>query len=94
MSVDTVNEALTAVRLRIAADQSNSFSREAKDLLLAMCSIMRDDLMKERINSFDLYIDSILARYPDAAAYLLDELFAELGFPEGTRDQLSAALAA
>ena len=98
MSVDTVNQALTAVRLRISADQSNSFSIESKQRLLAMCNVLRDWLMINNPNTavviadFNLVVNNYLRNQPDAADYLLDELFAELGFPEGVREQLDAAL--
>ena len=94
MSVDTVNQALTKVRLRIMADQSNSFSAAARLHLYTMCAVLRDDLMREDILWFDQHVNDYLARSPDATDYLLDELFAELGFPEGTREQLTAALVA
>lgn len=94
MSVDTVNYALTRVRLRIAQDQSNSFSAEGKLKLLMMCAVLRDDLLQENILWFDQHVNDYLAREPDATSYLLDELFAELGFPEGIREQLTAELLA
>jgi hypothetical protein len=94
MSVDTVNTAVTAVRLRIGYDQSGAYSPEGKAKLLNMLGVMRMYLMEEKPGSFDAYIDNALASEPDAMSYLLDEIFAELGFPEGIREQLSAELAA
>lgn len=94
MSVDTVNYALTRVRLRIVQDQSNSFSAAGKLKLLTMCAVLRDDLMQDNILWFDQHVNDYLAREPDAADFLLDELFAELGFPEGIREQLTAELLA
>jgi hypothetical protein len=93
MSVDTVNYALTNVRLRFLRNPEN-FSPEGQRKLLAMCDYMRDCLMQEDVQGFNQYVSSILAREPDAADFLLEELFYELGFPEGAREQLDEALAA
>jgi hypothetical protein len=72
------------------------YSPEGQRKLLAMCECMRDYLMKEDVPGFNAYVDSVLAREPDAACFLLEELFEELGFPDdkGTREDLSAELAA
>ena len=93
MSVDTVNSALTNVRLRIIK-HPDSYSQDGQRKLLAMCDSMRMYLMGGAPVGFDLYIDMKLASDPDAMTFLLDELFEELGFPEGIREQLSAELAA
>lgn len=93
MSVDTVNYALTTVRQRIAFDQSNAFSTDGKAKLIYMMGCMRDHLMRGSIQDFDDYVDNALSAEPDAMDYILDELFSELGFPEGIREQLSAKLA-
>ncbi len=93
MSVDTVNSALTNVRLHFI-EYPESFSPEGFRKLVRMCDIMRDYLMQEDVASFDGYIDLSLRTEPDAMSYLLDELFAQLGFPEGIREQLAAELAA
>ena len=94
MSVDTVNSALTNVRQRVVLDTSNAFSVEGKNKLVYMMDCMRMYLMGDAPVGFDLYIDMKLASEPDAMSFLLDELFSELGFPEGIREQLSAELAA
>ena len=93
MSVDTVNSALTNVRLRIIK-HPDSYSQDGQRKLLAMCDVMRAYLMEEDTASFDGYINLRLASDTDAMTFLLDELFEELGFPEGIREQLSAELAA
>ena len=93
MSVDTVNSALTNVRLRLFK-YPYTHSPEGFRKLLAMCEVMRSYLMQEDVASFDGYIDLRLRSDPDAMSYLLDELFEELGFTEGIREQLSAELAA
>jgi hypothetical protein len=99
MSVDTVNQALTAVRLRIGNDQTNAFSPEGKRKLVDICGIWRYWLMMNNPNTevvladFNTVVDNYLRNEPDATTYLLDELFEELGFPEGVREQLDAALA-
>lgn len=93
MSVDTVNYALSRVRMRIERNPEN-FSSEGQRRLLAMCGCMRDYLMQEDVDGFNNYIDARLASEPDAMDFILEDLFDELGFPEGTREQLSAELAA
>lgn len=94
MSVDTVNEALTKVRLFIL-NNFNSFTPEGQTKLLAIADCMRESLMKDDVKGFDQYVDSILAREPDAAVFILDELYLHLGFgEEGVREQLDAELAA
>lgn len=93
MSVDTVNEALTTVRIRIQRNPS-SYSEDSRRLLIAMCEVMRDFLMAEDVAGFNQYVNSELGGLPDAMPYLLDDLFAELGFPDGMRHQLDAELSA
>ncbi len=92
MSVDTVNYALTKVRMRFERNPE-SFSPEGQRKLLAICDCMRDCLMREDAAGFNAYVNSILAREPDAADFILEELYAELGFPDGIREDLDAALA-
>jgi len=91
MSVDTVNYALTDVTRRIR-DNPNNFSEQGLSKLLAICACMRDCLMGGYIADFDRYVDGLLAREPDAADYVLEDLFNELNIQD--RDQLSAILAA
>lgn len=93
MSVDTVNYALTRVRLRIERNPNN-FSPEGQRKLLGICECMRANLMAEDIKAFNDFVDQMLAAEPDAMDFILEDLFAELGFPEGTREQLSAELVA
>jgi hypothetical protein len=92
MSVDTVNSALTTVRLRFERNPE-MFSAEGQRRLLVICGCMRDYLMQDGAKGFNRYVDSLLMRDPDAADFVLEELFAELGFAGGVREQLSAALA-
>lgn len=91
MSVDTVNQALTKVRLSIAYNP-DAFSASGKEKLLYMAGCMRSHLLREDIEGFDNYVDNALGSEPDAMSYLLDDLFAELGFPEGVREQLTDEL--
>jgi hypothetical protein len=91
MSVDTVNEALTRVRLRILKYPDN-YSPEGFRKLLGMCECMRANLMAEDIKAFDDFIDDTLSREPDAADFLMEELFEELMIDN--REELSAALVA
>jgi len=93
MSVDTVNYALTSVRISIERNPSN-FSPESQRKLLGICAVLRDDLMKEDVLWFDQHVNDYLAREPDAMDFILDELFGELGFPDGYREQLTAVLLA
>jgi hypothetical protein len=93
MSVDTVNQALTAVRLSIAYNP-DAFSPQGKEKLLFMAGSMRYYLMREDISGFDQYVDNALGSEPDAMSFLLDELFTTLGFPEGVREQLTDKLLA
>lgn len=89
MSVDTVNFALTRVTRRIR-EHRESFSNPA--LLLGACACMRDYLMNEQAEELENYIDSFLARHPDAANYLLEDLFEELGIAQGWREDFTAIL--
>ena len=93
MSVDTVNYALTNVRMRFQRNPEN-FSLWGLRKLLAICDCMRDLLMRGDVAGFDAYVNSVLTGEPDAADFILEELFYELGFPKGVREQLDAALAA
>jgi hypothetical protein len=89
MSVDTVNYALTKVR-RAIQDIPDCFTEAGHNLLIAVCGCMREELMREDIAGFDKYVDSILAREPDAADYVLEELFAHLEIR--TREELTIKL--
>lgn len=91
MSVDTVNYALTRIRLRVAYDQSNAFSVEGKNKLIYMMGCMRSYLMLEDIDGFDRYVDNALGSSPDAMDWILEELFEQLGCK--SREDLSTQLA-
>jgi len=91
MSVDTVIHAITRQRIRFSNDPE-SFSKEGQRKVLAILDCMRDPLMKEDIRGFDEYVDGLLAREPDAADFVLEELFEQLNIT--TRDELSALLVA
>ena len=95
MSVDTVNYALTNVRLRILRYPEH-YSPEGQRKLLAMCDVMRSYLMEEDVASFNGYINCCLATEPDATDFLLEELYGEVGLDCQTavREDLDAALAA
>jgi hypothetical protein len=52
-------------------------------------------LMAEDVQGFDRYINEVLGREPDAADFLLEELFNELGLgPNGIREDLDKILLA
>lgn len=89
MSVDTVNFALTRVTRSIHNNPHN-FSREGQRKLLAIADCMRDSLMREDIAGFDAYVDDVLRREPDAADFLLEDLFDELKITD--REELTAKL--
>jgi hypothetical protein len=89
MSVDTVNFALTSVRLRILKYPEH-YSPDGQRKLLTMCDVMRAQLMSEDIKGFDDYIDMKLACEPDATDYLLENLFEELNIT--AREELTAKL--
>jgi hypothetical protein len=89
MSVDTVNYALTEVTRRIR-NNPNNFSEQGLSKLLAICGCMRDCLMGGYIDDFNRYVDGVLACEPDAADYVLEDLFAELNITD--REELSAKL--
>ncbi len=95
MSVDTVNYALTNVRLRIVKYPEH-YSPDGQRKLLAMCDVMRAYLMEEDVASFNGYINLSLAAEPDATDFLIEELYGELGLNSQTavREDLDAALAA
>lgn len=89
MSVDTVNFALTSVAQRIRRSPEH-FSPEGQRKLLAIADCLRRALMAEDIQGFDSYVDSYLAREPDAADYLIEDLFEELNIT--VREELTAKL--
>lgn len=89
MSVDTVNYALSDVTRRIR-NNPNNFSEEGQRKLLGICECMRSYLMCEDAVGFNNYIDSVLAREPDAADYVLEDLFDELNI--AVREELTAKL--
>ena len=89
MSVDTVNYALSDVTRRIR-NNPNNFSEEGQRKLLGICECMRSYLMAEDAAGFNNYIDSVLAREPDAADYVLEDLFEELNIT--VREELTAKL--
>lgn len=91
MSVDTVNIALSKVRRGILEHPDN-FSEGGYRKLLAICESMRDCLMGGYIDDFNRYVDGVLGREPDAADYILEELFNGLGITD--REELSAMLVA
>jgi hypothetical protein len=91
MSVDTVNVALSTVRRSILEHPEN-FSERGRRLLLAICENMRDSLMKGYIDDFNRYVDGLLGCEPDAADYVLEELFDALGITD--RQELCALLVA
>lgn len=95
MSVDTVNYALTKVRLSIIEDPISGSDEEWRDLL-AICTVLRDDLMREDIDAFNAHFNRYMAVEPDRACFIMEKLFGELGFGEetGTREQLTAELRA
>jgi len=94
MSVDTVNYALTCVRLRVEKMHPDTFiGGDTWDTLLTVCNNIRKYLIQENIKGVNLYINSILADKPDIADFILGELFEELDFPDGTREDLDSALA-
>jgi len=89
MSVDTVIHSITRLRKRFT-DSPESFSPEGQRKVLLVLDCMRDPLMREDIEGFDQYVDSILAREPDMADFVLEELFDHLGIR--TRDELTIKL--
>lgn len=89
MSVDAVIFSITSVRRSFERNPEN-FSLEGKRKLLLILDCMRDPLMEENIEGFNNYINSLLAREPDAADFVLEELFDELGI--NTRDELNQLL--
>ena len=91
MSVDTVNYALSNVRRSILEHPEN-FSETGYRKLLAICDCMRDYLMKDDVEGFNRYVDDVLGREPDAADYIVDDLFNRLLCKD--REALSKELAA
>ena len=74
MSVDTVNFGLTHVTRQIQ-EHPDSFSPGGLTKLLTICGCMRDYLMRDDAPGFSRYVDDLLAREPDAADFILEELF-------------------
>ena len=91
MSVDTVIHSITSLRQWVIQHPENFHTDDQRRLLLVL-DCMRDPLMKENIAEFDRYVDSLLARQPDTADFVLEEMFEHLNI--GTRDELTAVLVA
>ena len=89
MSVDTVIYAITRQRIRFI-NSPESFGPEGQRKVLTMLEVMRTQLMSEDIVGFDDYIDMKLAKEPDLADFVLEELFEQLNITD--RDELTAKL--
>lgn len=89
MSVDTVNYALTDVRMFIV-NHRDSFEETYHHTLKSICDYMRSYLMQEDVAGFNDFVNRMLAEEPDAADFILEELFIKLGITD--REELSAIL--
>jgi hypothetical protein len=89
MSVDTVIYAITRLRIRFT-NSPESFGPEGQRKVLIVLDCMRDPLLKEDISGFDSYVDRLLAREPDLADFVLEELFEQLNITD--RDELTTKL--
>lgn len=58
--------------------------------VLALMNAMRDALMAQDIIRFDAVVDEALARQPDTADFVLEELFVDIGI--ALRDDLTLHL--
>ena len=90
MSVDTVNQALTKVRIRLALNDA-VFSRCARIKMLEIMGVLRYWLMKDNVPDFNIVVNNYLRNEPDCMDIILNELFQELGCK--TREDLDVALA-
>lgn len=89
MSTDTANEALTRCRRAVELNP-DAFTPEGQRKVLAFMNAMRDALMAQDIITFDAVVDEALARQPDTADFVLEELFTELRI--SARDHLTILL--
>lgn len=87
MQIDNILHALTSTQRLIA--ESDAFGD--KRTLICMLDVLRDYAKRDDGSGFSSYIDDLLARHPDHADILLDELYAKLGVT--TREALEAMLA-
>lgn len=96
MSVDTVIGGLSqlaeTIRRQRATVSGGMFDAEQASDVLAYIEHMRAPLMRDNIPEFNRIVDRLLARMPDTADFILEDLFERLGIK--TRDELSAVLAA
>lgn len=92
MSVDTVLEAITKVRICFQNDCNDMFTLDTRRSLLLTLDTLRDPLLKEDIKAFDNYVDTLLMNSPDRADFILTEIFEHLGIED--REELSAILVA
>lgn len=77
MSVDTVNEALTKVRLRIRS-MPDIWGVDGAERLCGICDVLRSYLMQDDTQGFIDCAQRLLARQPDSTMEVLQQLFAEV----------------
>lgn len=77
MSVDTVNECLTKVRL-LTHKRKDFWSEEGYQLRTTLLDCMRQFLMDDDTPGFIAYTQARLGRYPDTMQGILEDLFAEV----------------
>ena len=92
MSVDTVNQGLTRVRLALQMNWA-SFSEQGYQQMTSMMEVQRDFLMREDAAGFVSYTQERLAAEPDTMGFILGELFADLlGNEQATWEQFEKEL--
>lgn len=95
MSVDTVIGGLSqlaeTIKRQRATVSGGSFDADTAADLLAYIETLRAPLMRDNIPEFNRVVDRLLARMPDTADFILEDLFERLGI--NNREALSATLA-
>lgn len=92
MSVDTVNEALTKVRLSIRNHKA-VWGWDGAHIMTLHCEAMRGYLMEDDVEGFIAATQRMLGYSPDSMTEVLNMLFAEVcGDERATWEQFEAEL--
>jgi hypothetical protein len=95
MSVDTVIGGLSqlaeTIRRQRATVSGGMFDVEQASDVLAYIETLRAPLMRDNVVEFNRVVDRLLARNPDTADFIMEDLFERLGI--NTREELSEVLA-
>ena len=77
MSVDTVNESLTRVRLSVQKNWT-AFSEDSFRRMISIMDVQRDYLMREDARGFMSYTQERLGTDPDCVVFIMESLCQDL----------------